>query len=154
MHQTVANVLRTRMHAHPPQNAIQAEQLMDNALATAMHATRAAVSRVLGTSPGALAFHRDMFLNIPLLADLQTIRDKRQVLINENLRRQNLKRRTWDYEVNQQVMIKESDPTKLGQRTTGPFPITRVHANGTLTIRLSPHITERMNIRRLVPYRQ
>jgi len=45
--------------------------MVDNALATAMHATRCAASRSLSyQSPGALAFHRDMLLNIPLQSNL------------------------------------------------------------------------------------
>eukprot|EP00957_Ditylum_brightwellii_P157119 11958280-Ditylum_brightwellii.AAC.1 len=75
----------------------QANQTIDNALAAATHATRCAVSRALGISPGALIFKWDMFLNLPIIADLLTIRDKSQAMINENLRRQNLKCREWDY---------------------------------------------------------
>jgi hypothetical protein len=45
MHQTVANVLRVLLHAHPPQNVADADQLVDNSLATAVHVTRCAVSR-------------------------------------------------------------------------------------------------------------
>jgi hypothetical protein len=38
MHQTVTNVLRTLVHANPPQNMTQARDIMEDALATAMHA--------------------------------------------------------------------------------------------------------------------
>ena len=48
-----------------------AEALVDYALATASHAAlRSTVHWTLGTSPGALVFHRDMFLDIPYVADL------------------------------------------------------------------------------------
>jgi hypothetical protein len=47
-----------------------------------------------------------MFLNIPLIVNLQTIQDRRQVLIDENLGRQNLKRCSFDYAINQEVLIK------------------------------------------------
>jgi transposase InsO family protein len=47
MHQTGANVLRTLMHAHPSQNALQAGVLIDTALATTMHAARASQHRTL-----------------------------------------------------------------------------------------------------------
>jgi transposase InsO family protein len=153
MHQTAANVLRTLLHSHPPQNALQAGALIDSALATTMHATRASIHRTLRTTPGALVFQRDMFLNIPLIANLQTIRDRRQVLINENLRRQNLKRRSFDYTAGQSVMVKVPSPGKLDQRVTGPFLIHQVHNNGTLTIQRNPHVRERINVRRLIPYR-
>eukprot|EP00957_Ditylum_brightwellii_P180109 13719898-Ditylum_brightwellii.AAC.1 len=69
----------------------QATHAVDDALATAMHATRCAVSRALGTLPGNMVFQQDMFLNLPVLADLVTIRDRHQEIINKILCRQNLK---------------------------------------------------------------
>ncbi len=109
---------------------------------------------VLGISPGAFVFQRDMFLNIPLIANLQTIQDKRQVLIDENLRRQNLKRRSFDYAINQEVLVKVPNPRKLDNKAERPYLITQVHANGTITIRRNAHVTERINIRRVIPYRR
>jgi hypothetical protein len=50
------------------------------------------VHRTLQMTPGAPVFQRDMFLDVPLIANLQTIRDRCQVLIDENLRQQNIKR--------------------------------------------------------------
>ena len=154
MHQSAGNVIRTLTHAQPAQNMLQANQIVDNALSTTMHAIRCAMHNALGMSPGAFVFQRDMFLNIPLIANLQTIQDKRQVLINENLRRQNLKRRSFDYAINQEVLIKVPNPRKLDDKAEGPYLITQVHANGTLTIRRTEHVTERINIRRVIPYRR
>jgi transposase InsO family protein len=154
MHQTVGNILRTLLHVNRPQNAQAAAQLVDEALATAMHAMRCAASRTLGISPGALVFHRDMILDLPVIADLLTIRDKRQVLIDENLRRQNLKRRSFDYQVGQDVLIKAISPSKLEPRAHGPYRIVQVHVNGNLTVQRAPHVLERVNIRRVVPYRR
>eukprot|EP00957_Ditylum_brightwellii_P053174 4031866-Ditylum_brightwellii.AAC.1 len=62
-----------------------------DALATATYATRCAVSQLLGMSPGALAFHCDMLVDLPIIADLLMIKQKRKVLIDKNLKRQNLK---------------------------------------------------------------
>jgi hypothetical protein len=153
MHQTAANVLRALLHAHPPQNALQAGALIDSALATTMHATRASMHRSLRTTPGALVFQRDMFLNIPLIANLQTIRERRQVLIDENLRRQNIKCRSFNYVAGQNVMVKVPNPGKLDQRTVGPFHVHQVHANGTLTIQRNANVQELINIRRVMPCR-
>ena len=154
MHQTAGNIIRTLSHAHPPQDMVQAHNILDSALASTMHATRCAMHNALGMSPGAFVFQRDMFLNIPLIANLQTIQDKRQVLIDENLRRQNLKRRSFDYAINQEVLIKVPKPRKLDDKAEGPYTITQVHVNGTITLRRSEHVTERINIRRIIPYRR
>jgi hypothetical protein len=45
-------------------------------------------------------------------------------------------------------------PDKLDHRAVGPYTITQVHANGTLTIEISPCVVERINIRRVKPYRR
>ena len=64
-----------------------------------------------------------------------------------------LKRRRYDYVQGQEVLKKIHDPTKLGERTEGPYTITRVHVNGTVTIMLTNGLTERINIRRIIPYK-
>ena len=155
MHQTVGNMLRTHLHGNEYVNEETANNIVDHALATTMHATRIAVSRHLGNnSPGAIAFHRDMFLNIPFEADLLAVQERRQLLIDRNLERQNAQRRHFDYQPGQQVLVKVNDPTKLGVRTVGPFHIEQVHTNGTITIRRSENLIERINIRRIIPFRQ
>lgn len=78
---------------------------------------------------------------------------KREQHVNENLRRANKKRRRYDYAAGEQVLKKVHNPTSLGVRTNGPYTIERVHVNGTLTIQLRPGVTERINIRRILPYR-
>eukprot|EP00957_Ditylum_brightwellii_P095759 7296335-Ditylum_brightwellii.AAC.1 len=86
-----------------------------------MHAARCAVSQTLNTLPSALVFGRDMFLDLPVTADLITIRDRRQHLIDENLHRQNLKRKEYDYAVDHEVLIKAVNPAKLEPKAYGPY---------------------------------
>ena len=69
MHQTVGNVLRTLLYTNPPQNLVQANELIDSALVTASHAMRANIHLELGSSSCALAFGCDMFLGTQLTAD-------------------------------------------------------------------------------------
>ena len=131
LHQTVANVLRPTIVNHPPQNVDQATAAIDFALSAAIHTTRCATSRMLGISPGALVFRRDMLLDIPIIADLEQIQQKRQIMIDENLRRQNSKRRNFNYSVGQEVLVKAVNPAKLEPRAHGPYRIERVCINGT-----------------------
>ncbi len=56
MHQTVTNVLRTLVHTNPQRNMTQARDIIDDALATAMHAMQTTIATTLGSTPGALAF--------------------------------------------------------------------------------------------------
>jgi hypothetical protein len=97
MHQTVTNVLRTLVHTNPPQNMTQARDIIDNALATAMHAMQTTVATTLGSTLGALAFAQDIFLNVPLIADWQAIARSCEHHFNENLGRANRKQRQYDY---------------------------------------------------------
>ena len=152
MHQTVGNVLRILLHTNPPINITQARDMIDQALANAMHATRTTVMTTLGATPGSLAFSRDMFLNIPLIADWQAIAKHCKQRINDDLHRANKKQRHHDYCSGQKVLKKVHNPTKLGVRTSGPYPIEQVHVNGNLTIKLRPGVTKRINIRQLIPY--
>ncbi len=49
------------------------------------------------------------------------------------------------------VLLMTYDPTKLQDRGTGPYHITQVHVNGTVTILLAPGVLERINICRVRP---
>ena len=152
MHQTVANILRILQHKNPPANMTQTRDIIDQALAHAMHATQTTVMTTLGSTPGSLAFSRDMFLDIPLIADWQAIARQREQRINDDLHRANIRRRHHDYCLGQKVLKKVHNPTKLGVKTTSPYPIERVYVNGNLTILLRPDVTERINIRQIIPY--
>ena len=154
MHQTVANVLRTFLHTKPARNMQMANKIIDEALAHATYAMRSTVHTTLGSSPGSLVFGRDIFLNIPLVADWHMITKRREQVINANLKRENKRRQRWDYEPGQKILKKLHDPTKLGIQKMGPYEIKKTHTNGTVTIQLLPDVTERINIRRIVPYRE
>ena len=154
MHQTVGNVLRTLLHSEPPQNITTAKEFVDEALSIATHAMRAGIHTTLGSSPGSLVFNRDMFLNIPLIADWHAITLKREHLIHENLLRENQKRRRYDYMPQQRVLKKRWKPRKLDERTSGPYRVVQTHVNGTVTIESRPGVSERLKIRRIMPYKK
>jgi hypothetical protein len=80
MHQTMGNVLRMLLHGNFPQNIANAAQYEDKALSIAMHTMQAGVHSTLGSSPGNLVFNRDMFLNVPLIADWHAITQRREHL--------------------------------------------------------------------------
>jgi hypothetical protein len=151
MHQTVGNILRTILHGETV-TATTADGIVDNALSTAIHVLRSSVSRSLNFhSPGEIAFHRNMFLNVPIIADLQGLHAKREDLVRKNLEFANRRRIRYDYQQGQRVLVK-SVKDKLGSRTEGPFTILQVHTNGTVTIQRRQGISERLNIRRLIPF--
>jgi hypothetical protein len=97
MHQMVGNILRTLLHEEPPQDMANTKENINEALSIVLHAMRAAIHSTLGSSPGSLTFNRDMFLNIPLIADWHTITQRQEHLISENLIRESQKQRRYDY---------------------------------------------------------
>jgi hypothetical protein len=150
----VGNILRTLLHGEPPPDMASAKEYSNEALSIAMHAMRAAIHSTPGSSPGSLTFNRDMFLNIPLITDWHTITQRREHLINKNLIRENQKCCRSNYAPQQRVLKKKWKPHKLGKRTSGPHRVLQTHVNGTLTIELRPGILERLNIRRVIPYKE
>ena len=154
VHQTIRQVLRTVVKSKNPCSVEEGKHVIYETLATAMYACRAAtLSALCGSTPGAVAFGRDMFMDIPYIADIIAIRNNRQLLVDKRLMRENAKRIRHDYTVGDLVWKKNhldySD--KLKHTVSGPYPITQVYTNGTVSIRLSPNVTERINIRRIRP---
>jgi hypothetical protein len=85
------------------------KEYIDEDLYIAMHAMIAAIHSTLGSSPGSLTFKREMFLNIPLIADWHTIIQRQEHLINENLIRQNQKHRRNNSVLQQRVLTKNGN---------------------------------------------
>ncbi len=44
--------------------------------------------------------------------------------------------------------------TNSGKRTSGPYRVLQTNVNGTLTIELQPGVSERLNIRRVISYKE
>ncbi len=51
------------MHTNPPHNMTQARDIINEALATVMHAMQTTIAATVGSTPGFLVFAGDMFLN-------------------------------------------------------------------------------------------
>ena len=83
-----------------------------------------------------------MLFDIPIIADMETVRLKRQQIVDERARLANRSRVFHDYAVNDRVLLRATNPDKLELRTSPhPFRITQVHSNGTVTIQRGPHVT-------------
>jgi hypothetical protein len=106
----------------PPQGVGNAKQLVDTAIADAVYATCCTYNSTLKTTPGGLAFGRDMILNIPLVTDLQQPQRRRQELIDQRLIAANTKSFSHDYAIGDEVLKLSHKPDKLEPRATGPLP--------------------------------
>ncbi len=134
-----------------------------------MHAMQTTVATTVGSTSGSLAFAWNMFFdiaadywlaghyaclwisyqiriyNVPIGSNVRMtkLRNNKFVPIGSNVRMTKLRdSKFW----------RSVRPTKLGVRTEGPYTIERIHINGNLTILLQEGITERINIRRVLPY--
>ena len=71
-HKTVEDMLNISLR-NLPDNVSTALELIDTCLAAAVCAISSAVHQGLNILPGALAFHHDMLLPIPIMADYNLI---------------------------------------------------------------------------------
>lgn len=128
MHQTVGNIFTTLVYTNQPNNYKQeVNQMIDNALTTAMHTTRCSVNAMLKNLPGSIVSQQDLFnwwcssycwsCNYPKLT---------QALVDENLRHQNNNPRNHVYTIGDQLYMKT-----LEEKLHGPYPIIQVYTNGT-----------------------
>ena len=85
LHQKISSNLRAILHHHPPQNPLQANDIIDMCFAAATYASKTVIHLTLNNSPGALVFHRDIILNIPLITDLHLLHQHQQTLIDKQL---------------------------------------------------------------------
>jgi hypothetical protein len=60
----------------PFNDIINIAELVNSALATALHVTCSTIHITLGMTTGGMVFNCDMFLNIPLLTDLHMLQER------------------------------------------------------------------------------
>ena len=75
-------------------------------------------------------------------------------MIDQNVARANAKRIDWKYTIGDEVLQTQHRPDKLDERATGPFTITAVYQNGTLTIDKGNGISLTINTRWIRPYKR
>jgi hypothetical protein len=149
VHQVLGNHMRT---FEMDKRQLDGLYPFDEFLSAAAYAVRCTYHTTLRATPGQLVFGRDMHLPTKFVADWAAIAMQKQKEIERNNARENKKRVEWDYRSGQQVLLERPGLIgKLESPRSGPYTITQVHVNGTVTIQRGP-TTERVNIRRVTPY--
>ena len=106
---------------------------------------------VLGMSPGAAVFGRDMLFDIPHLADWKAVGERRQHLVSQNNARENKQRVDFDWAVGDRALLaKDGTLRKAEDKYTGPFVVTSVHRNCAVRIQRDT-VNKQLNSRRLIP---
>ena len=149
MHQTINTMIAISLQENPPRSFEESAQLVSRKCAAAQYAIRATVHSRLHYSPGELAFGRNMLHHFSSQVDWNQLLKHRQGLINQSNMRENMRRQTHDYAVNDLVLIlnKETPRGKLSPSALpeGLWRIQQVHTHGTVTIVRNSYM-ERMNI--------
>ena len=112
---------------------------------------RATYHSSLAASPSQLVFGRDMIVNAVYLANWNALKSRRLAQIRRNNKNENKSRTPHIYHPGDSVYLRKSNVEQKLNTLQGPFKITAVHSNGTVTIQRTPTICERINIRRLHP---
>lgn len=66
-HHTIADILWVMSHVSPPDNNGSAVEMVDNAFVSCVHLMQVVVNGTLQISPDALAFNRDMMVDVMYL---------------------------------------------------------------------------------------
>ena len=144
IHQVVTNMMRT---SSLDMQDTCTPDMIDEFIANVGWAIRSTHHTVLGSSPGAAIFGRDMLFDIPYLADWTQIGKRRQEQVDKSNTRENKSRIDFDYKIGNKVLIIiEGINRKAEDKNKGPFTITEVFCNGTVRIQRGT-ISERINIR-------
>ena len=128
------------------------DEMVDSFIDAAAWAIRSTHHTVLGMSPGAAVFGRDMLFDIPHLADWKAIGERRQHLVSQNNLRENSKRVDYDWAVGDKCLLSQDETQqKASNMNLGPLVVTSVHTNSSARIQRDT-VNKRINIRRLRPY--
>eukprot|EP00834_Sanchytrium_tribonematis_P007901 NODE_800_length_3823_cov_0.427766.p1 type:complete len:698 gc:universal NODE_800_length_3823_cov_0.427766:2156-63(-) len=113
---------------------------------------RAAFHSSLGKSPSEVIFNLNMLM--PLYNSLGHIHKTTPTQVSKDVARLNKNRIAHLFKVNDLVFIRKTErdlTSKWDPQQEGPFKITHVHLNNTITV--DRHgVPERLNIRRLIPW--
>ena len=163
VHQVIGNMLRAfdleDCYLLPPPM-----DPLEGIISAISFAIRSTWSTTMRATPGQLVFGRDMLLNIKHVVDWHYMQTRRQKIASENNARENAKRVPHKYKVGDKVLKASGNPSNkkeisptLQRPFEGPYEITNVWNNGTVTIRRTVRggaVFERINIRRIRPYHE
>jgi ribosomal protein L21E len=129
---------------------------MQRTLDAVAWAVRTTVNPTIKYSPCHLAFNHDMIFRRAAVINWPAIHNQRRQLLITSNSKENSTRLVKHYAPGDEVLI-VLDPDerrghpKLNKPTKGPYTITQVHPNGTVTLARG-NISETINIRRIKPY--
>ena len=151
VHQTLGNMIRT---FSVQDMELDEDDPWSGILSAIAFSIRATVHTTLQASPMQLVFGRDTIVNIIHKAKWKYIQDRKQKIIRLSNKRENAKQREYQYQIGQQVLIKQEQPSKYGMDAyRGPATVIAINDNGTLRVHEGA-LVDTYNIRNVMPYHQ
>ena len=160
-HQVIGNLLRSTRLMSQDLSTLDAQQELLAPVTWAINSTYS-YHTTLQATPGQLAFQRDMIMPTTYcyLANWAGIQHRRQEQSIDSTTKENSSRIQHECRINDRVLIRRGigNPYlqgKLARPTDGPYKIidiAQLPINGTVLIQRTANSTERVNIRRLVPF--
>ena len=114
---------------------------------------RSGYHRIKDKSPGQLVFVRDMILPIKHIADWRYIRQCNQSQIEKYVISKNSNWINYDHRVGNQVFLSYKAANNRETPFKGLCEIVQTRTNETVTLRIGA-VTNRVNIRRIKPYKK
>jgi hypothetical protein len=96
-----------------------------------------------------------MIHNIAFRENRDQIQNRKQDIINKPNQKENKSQIPYEYKVGDQVLLETHRILwKLSTPCTGPYPVTNVYKNGTISIQKVKNgiVSERVNICRITPF--
>ena len=154
VHQTIGQMLRS----FQIQNTENVIGPFKGILAAICFAVRATVHTTTKATPTQLVFGRDHILNIKYEANWKHIKDLKQKMINKNNELENKKRKIYDYQIGQKVLVKTEQSRKYGVNPyKGPYEIVDINNNGSVHLKAllgRGAVHQTYNLRNLFPYQE
>ena len=130
------------------------EDPFEEHLSMAACAIRSSFHATHGHSPAELVFGRNMFLPVNKPVDWEKIRERKQRAIAKSNLRENAKRTDHTCQKGDWITVKRPGIIrKLSIPREGPFQVIKHHNNGTVSYEVEPFKEDRVNIRRIAPYK-
>ena len=157
MHLTAADMLRTVDLEVQDDCPIKINDAINTMFQTVAWGLRTTISTVTENSPGGTVFNRDMIFNFKMRTDWEKVARKRDRMAETDNIRENNRRKPYEYQEGEKVLIVRKHYERTGKicdaPTEGPFKVISTNAGiGVVEIQRGRY-TERVNVRRLKPYK-
>ena len=126
------------------------ERIWNRCLSKISWAIKSIYNTTTKYSPAQLVFNRDMILNTQSLIDWDLIRQNKHSIAIRNNIKENSKRIEYEYNIGDEVLL-DYNHRKLDQPYDGPYQITQIRNNSTITLQKGS-IETTVNIRQLHPF--